>query len=126
MPEKWGLSRALPWVGIGMLFLAVWWSPHSGRVEEHKLPLVFLKQERELSCEASALRMALRFQGVDLSESELVARMPFDRTPRTRHSPAALDVWGDPDQGFVGDMDGKMGETGYGIHWNGVAALARR
>ncbi|MEQ1878465.1 MAG: C39 family peptidase [Bdellovibrionia bacterium] len=84
-----------------------------------RLPVKFHKQERELSCEAAALVTVLRFHGVQVSEKDVIAKMPFDRTPKKG------GVWGDPDVGFVGDIDGVMGETGYGIHWNPIARLAK-
>jgi N-acetylmuramoyl-L-alanine amidase len=48
----------------------------------------------------------------------VIRKMPVDSTPREG------DVWGDPDLGFVGDIDGIMGKTGYGIHWKPLARTA--
>lgn len=109
-------------IGKKLLFLAgviftsaSWCLPASASVQ---LPLKFMKQERELSCEAAALAMVLNFHKTPISEAEVIKKMPFDPTVKQG------DVWGDPDVGFVGDIDGVMGKTGYGIHWNALAQLA--
>lgn len=83
-----------------------------------ELPIQFYKQEHSLSCEAAVLRMVLNYHGVDVSESEVLANMPFDPTLRSGN------VWGDPNLGFVGDIDGKMGVDGYGIYWGPLAITA--
>ncbi|HVV74001.1 MAG TPA: C39 family peptidase, partial [Verrucomicrobiae bacterium] len=46
-------------------------------------------------------------------------QMPFDSTPHVDGQ------WGDPDEAFVGSVDGIMPIDGYGIHWRPVAAVAR-
>lgn len=64
--------------------------------------------------------MVLDYYKMNLSESEIIKNMPFDKTARVN------GVWGDPDVGFVGDIDGKMGVDGYGIHWNAVAKFVSK
>jgi uncharacterized protein YvpB len=83
-----------------------------------RLPLKYHEQEHELSCEAAALTMVLRYYGVPVVESDVIGKMPLDPTARMG------DVWGDPEQGFVGNIDGEMAKTGYGIYWNAMARLA--
>jgi len=78
----------------------------------------FHRQERPLSCEAAALKMALDAQGAEVAESEIISRMPFDETKR------AGSIWGDPDKGFVGSIDGEMLVDGYGIHSAPLAITA--
>ena len=84
-----------------------------------ELNLVFHPQEHSLSCEMATLRMVLNYYGVDVSESEVIDKMPWDKTVRSGN------IWGDPNIGFVGDIDGKMGVDGYGIHWEPLAQTAR-
>lgn len=79
----------------------------------------FHRQERPLSCEPAALKMALDPQGAEVAESEIISRMPFDETKR------AGSIWGDPNKGFVGSIDGEMLVDGYGIHWTPLAETAR-
>lgn len=85
-----------------------------------KLPVVFHRQEHSLSCEIAALKMALDFQGLNIKESELIENLQFDSTARKN------GIWGDPYTGFVGDIDGKMGVTGYGVYWQPVSDVANK
>ena len=98
-----------------ILVAGVWASSALASV---RLPVKYHKQERELSCETAALTMVLDFFGLAVTEQEVIRKMPVDSTPR--HD----GIWGDPDLGFVGDIDGVMGKTGYGIHWNALARVA--
>lgn len=83
------------------------------------LKVPYHRQEHSLSCELAALKMALDFYGVKVSESELISKLPFDPTPRR------AGVWGDPEQSFVGSIDGVMMRSGYGVHTGPVAEVAR-
>lgn len=85
-----------------------------------KLPVVFHRQEHALSCEVAALKMALAAQGIDVAEDRLLEKLMFDTTPKTGR------VWGDPYAGFVGDIDGKMGVSGYGVYWDPIRDLANK
>jgi uncharacterized protein YvpB len=85
-----------------------------------RLPVVFHRQEHSLSCEIAALKMALDFHGINVKESELIENLHFDLVPRKN------GIWGDPYTGFVGDIDGKMGVTGYGVYWQPVSDVANK
>lgn len=80
-----------------------------------RLPVKYHKQEHSLSCEIASLKMALNGVGIEVEEGELIRRLKFDPTPKTK------GVWGNPYTGFVGDIDGKMGKTGYGVYWQPIA-----
>lgn len=75
-------------------------------------------QDKPLSCEAAALKMALANKGVSVSESDIMSRVGYDSTPHTGN------VWGDPYLAFVGDINGRQNTTGYGVYWNPIAAAA--
>lgn len=78
------------------------------------------RQERALSCEIAALKMALGYYNVDVSEQELVDMLPFDtKGPREEGN-----IWGDPQKGFVGDIDGKIPDGGYGVYEQPIAVIA--
>ncbi len=83
-----------------------------------ELELKFNRQEHSLSCEAAALRMVLNYHGIDVSEAEVIEKLPFDPTPRSGN------VWGDPHTGFVGSIDGKSMVDGYGVYWEPLAVTA--
>ena len=85
--------------------------------QEVRLPATFHRQEHSLSCEIATLKMALEVQGMTVTERELIAKLPFDPTPKRN------GIWGDPNQAFVGNIDGQMLVTGYGVHWDPIAAL---
>ncbi|MFN8553677.1 MAG: C39 family peptidase [Candidatus Obscuribacterales bacterium] len=84
-----------------------------------KLPVPFFPQEHNLSCEIACLRMALNYQGAPVSEQELIKMLPFDATPKKGR------IWGDPNKGFVGDIDGEMCVNGYGVYWEPIAQVGR-
>lgn len=84
-----------------------------------KLPVPYFHQEHSLSCEIACLKMALNYQGAKVSEQDLIKRLPFDATPK------GTETWGDPNKGFVGDIDGTMGANGYGVYWEPIAEVGR-
>lgn len=73
----------------------------------------FHPQEHAVTCETAALRMALNYHGTGVTEEELLEKLNFDtKEPRSLYS-----VWGDPELGFVGDIDGSVFKgTGYGVY----------
>lgn len=87
-----------------------------------KLRVPFFRQEHALSCEVATLRMALAYRGVTVSEADLLAAVGVDPTPRRRT--AGVLAWGDPDEAFVGDVDGVMGRSGYGVHAGPIGRVA--
>ena len=86
------------------------------------LPVVFDKQDHALSCEAAVLKMALVYHGVSVDESELIDKIGTDTTPKSIKNSQL--IWGDPQKGFVGNIDGKMPSSGYGVYWEPVARAA--
>lgn len=75
-------------------------------------------QDRALSCEAAALKMALAGKGVKVSEDDIMKYVGFDPTPHKGKT------WGDPYQAYVGDINGKQNTTGYGVYWDPIARAA--
>lgn len=99
VPPKLNLAETKP--EITMLKISLDWQNHS------------------LSCEAASLKMALTGKGTFISEEEITEKIGYDLTPRKR------DVWGDPYKIYVGDINGKMCQTGYGVYWEPVAKVAQ-
>ena len=84
------------------------------------LPVKFHRQEHSLSCEIASLTIALTYQGAAVTESDLLRQLTFSDT-----GPRRGDIWGDPDLGFVGDIDGSMPKgTGYGVYQDPIRNLA--
>jgi hypothetical protein len=86
----------------------------------HVLRVPLYRQQYVLSCEASALRMALAYRGIFESDFSILQR--FGYSPRGRDT--ASNSWEDPNTGFVGDVSGVQNSTGYGTHAGPVAAAA--
>jgi len=76
-------------------------------------------QDKPLSCEAAALKMALAAKGVTVSETAIMNIVGYDKTPHKG------STWGDPYTAFVGDINGKQNTTGYGVYWGPIAKAAK-
>ncbi len=77
-------------------------------------------QQHTLSCEAAALTMALQYKGISITENQIISAIGFDSTPHTS------TTWGDPQQAFVGNIDGQQPTTGYGVYWQPIARVGAR
>jgi len=87
-----------------------------------RLAVAYHRQENSLSCEIASLLMALNYKGVVVTESELIQQLPIsDPKPRSQKN-----TWGDPDLGFVGDINGSMPNTGYGVYEQPIYDLATK
>mgnify|MGYP001566575336 CR=1 FL=1 len=75
-------------------------------------------QDYSLSCEAASLKMALNGKGIYVSEEDIMRKIGYDQTPHKGN------IWGDPYQAYVGDIGGKICDTGYGVYWEPVAKAA--
>ena len=90
------------------------------RETEFKLNIPFHRQEHSLSCEIATLKMALDYYKLDIPESELLEKLPFDTESRRNKN----NTWGNPNLGFVGNIDGKMPNEGYGVYEQPILDLA--
>lgn len=89
------------------------------KITEIKVP--FHKQEHSVTCETAALRMALNYHKTGVTEEELLEKLVFD----TKEPKSPDNIWGDPDKGFVGDIDGSVFlGTGYGVYEKPIWDLA--
>lgn len=114
-----GWSLKLARVEKQVMYSAQILSP-TNRFFDVVLKVPFHKQEHALSCEVAALKMALGFYGVAVAENDLVRGLKFDtKDPRNEYN-----IWGDPDKGFVGDIDGKAPNEGYGVYEQPIVDLA--
>lgn len=104
--------------------LASLWSPPPA---DRVLDIAWRHQEHNLSCEAAALKMALSYYGIAADEMTLIGYMTNDRRPAVFDASGHLALWGNPNQGFVGDPNGKIQRyQGYGVYDAPVAAAAVR
>src|SRR3989344_4407835 len=84
-----------------------------------KLSVPAFLQKHPLSCEVSALRMTLAYRGIQKTEEELLSKVGFDPTEHIGN------VWGNPYERFVGNVDGRQMTTGYGVYWGPIARVAK-
>ena len=75
-------------------------------------------QQHTLSCEVASLRMVLAFRSITVSEEELLAKVGVDSTPHKGN------VWGNPYEKFVGNVNGTQMKDGYGVYWGPIARVA--
>ena len=75
-------------------------------------------QDYSLSCEAASLKMALAYKNIYVSEDDIMDKIGYDLTIRKD------GIWGNPYESYVGDIDGKMCTSGYGVYWQPVAEAA--
>ncbi|MBP9761950.1 Ig-like domain-containing protein [Candidatus Saccharibacteria bacterium] len=89
--------------------------------EIKKLNVPYFRQAYSLSCEAASLRMALAYYGVATNDDEILSRIGYAPQPRD----TATNTWQDPNVEFVGDVNGKLNVTGWGVYAGPVASAAR-
>ncbi|MBI3889143.1 C39 family peptidase [Candidatus Saccharibacteria bacterium] len=89
-----------------------------------RLTVPYYKQQHSATCTAAALRMVLGHRGVSTDEIGLVNAMGY--APRSKDTSTNPHTWDDPDQMFVGSIDGAINTgTGAGPDAIPVAKAAR-
>ncbi len=87
-----------------------------------KLAVPYHHQQHTLSCEVASLMMALNYKGIKVTENELIQRLPISDPGSRRQD----NTWGDPNLGFVGNINGRMPNTGYGVYEQPIYDLATK
>lgn len=86
-----------------------------------QISVPFYRQKHALTCETAALKMALNYYGIKVTEDELIKKLTF----ATKNPRGPDNIWGDHDLGFVGDIDGSIFDgTGYGVYHKPIYDLA--
>lgn len=80
------------------------------------LDVVLIKQNPELKygCEVTSLAMVLNYAGIKINKMELYSAIQKDPDPIVRSSSGDILKWGNPNDGFVGDMTGRT--AGYAVY----------
>ncbi len=90
------------------------------------LDVPFFHQRYPLSCEEAALRMALAYQGIGVTEEQILSTMGIDYRSAYYDAQGGFH-WGDPYASFVGDPSGsEIDNTGYGSYNEAIARTASR
>lgn len=77
------------------------------------VPLVKQNPELKYGCEVTSLTMVLKYAGLKTNKMELYRRIKKDRDPLVRGKNGDILKWGNPSDGFVGDMTGR--QAGYAV-----------
>ncbi len=85
-----------------------------------------VKQVYPNNCETAALQMLLASRGIEQSQRSLQRRLRRDGPLDPRTAADGSKVWGDPDHGFVGRVEGGGVAGGYGVYPKPLIALASR
>lgn len=92
------------------------------RARTIKLSVPYYHQQYAQSCEASSLRMALAFRGINSSDWNILQKFGYKPRPYDTKK----NQWDDPNKQFVGDVNGSQKKlTGWGVYSSPVAAAAR-
>jgi uncharacterized protein YvpB len=101
-------------------------TPKPTRTRRVPMSVAPQRQKYHNDCEATALSMLLATAGVNRSQDQLLHRLPRSRPTDPRYEPDGAMVWGDPQRGFVGRVDGGGTAGGYGVYERPILTLARR
>jgi uncharacterized protein YvpB len=90
-------------------------NPNEPKMVKVILEVPLIKQNPELhsGCEVTSLTMMLQYAGVNVDKMTLASQVRKDKKPLTKSS-GDIKEWGDPKDGFVGDMTGKT--KGFGVY----------
>ncbi len=100
---------------------------------EVTLPLPHYKQIYKLSCEAASLQMSLAHYGIAVTQDALLEQIGVSE-PYKSYLESKTMVWGDPNIGFVGNVNGLFsseirgmrGATGWGVNNGPIARVAQQ
>ncbi|PGZ96623.1 peptidase C39 [Bacillus pseudomycoides] len=71
------------------------------------VPLIPQKPELKFGCEVTSLAMVLQHAGVKVNKMQLANHIKKDNDPSSVGKDGDILEWGDPKEGFVGDITGK-------------------
>lgn len=87
------------------------------------VPLILQNPELRYGCEVTSTAMMLQYAGVSVGKMELYRQVEKDTTPLVKRN-GNIIRWGDPQNGFIGDMTGKT--PGYAVFDKPIEALVNR
>ncbi len=71
------------------------------------VPIIPQKPELMSGCEVTSLAMVLQYAGINVDKMTLAKKMRKDKTPVVLDEKGNIKKWGNPNEGFVGDITGK-------------------
>lgn len=93
--------------------------------EKVLLDAPIIKQFPELprGCEVTSLAMLLQYNGIETNKMDLAAKITKDPIPLRKEN--GRIYWGNPNNGFIGDMY-SYSNPGYGVYHQPIKALAEQ
>jgi uncharacterized protein YvpB len=88
------------------------------------VPLINQNPELRYGCEVTSLAMVLNYAGVKVNKMELYKKVKKDSDPIKRATTGDILHWGNPHEGFVGDMTGR--NAGYAVFDIPIAQLVNQ
>lgn len=79
------------------------------------VPLIRQLPELRYGCEVTSTAMMLQYAGVEVDKMDLYKAIKKDHDPLVKRK-GDIIKWGNPEEGFVGDMTGKNGKPGYAVY----------
>ncbi|MDO5707213.1 MAG: C39 family peptidase [Andreesenia angusta] len=89
------------------------------------IPVTGQFPEYHNGCEAVSIKMMLEKLGINKTKDEIADEIPKDETEAIYDEQGNLAVWGDPDKGFVGNIEGG-GDGGYSIYPKAVVEYLKK
>jgi uncharacterized protein YvpB len=86
-------------------------------------PLINQNPELPKGCEVTSLTMLLQYAGFNVDKLQMAEQMLKDETPPTFLAKGVVKYWGNPNDGFVGDVTGK--KSGFGIYHKALFPLLK-
>jgi uncharacterized protein YvpB len=77
------------------------------------VPLIQQNPELKYGCEVTSLTMLLNYAGVNVNKMQLADELAKDKDQIKKTNQGDITNWGDPNDGFVGDITGK--NDGYAV-----------
>jgi uncharacterized protein YvpB len=78
------------------------------------VPIIAQNPELNNGCEITSLAMLLQYAGVNADKMTLSEEIKKDKTPLLHDENGNIKQWGNPNEGFVGDITGK--NDGFGVY----------
>lgn len=88
------------------------------------VPLIRQNPELKYGCEVTSLAMMLKYAGADTNKMKLFNEIEKDPDPLKRSPKGDILSWGNPGEGFVGDMTGRY--AGYAVFDKPMVDLINR
>lgn len=84
-------------------------------------PIISQKPELKNGCEVTSLAMLLQYTGINVDKITLAQEIKKDKTPLELDKEGNIKTWGNPNDGFVGDITGE--NKGFAVYPNPMIEL---